>query len=191
VVTFVTLEVVDQLMTSPAPIAALVQREVRMAMMMRYDPFHELMHMRHRLFHQNLEQSYGPGVEADETESLGTSWCPSADVFEDSEGIALKLDLPEVAASDVDIQIEGNVLKLRGERKLERADKQEGYHRIERQYGNFARTFTLPSTVELGQITAESRDGVLRIFLPKKAETKARQIKVQTGAGMLREQQKQ
>jgi HSP20 family protein len=155
--------------------------------MIRYDPFHELMHMQHRLFHPNLEQSYGRGVEADETESLGTSWCPSTDIFEDSEGITLKLDLPEVVASDVDIQLEGNVLKLRGERKLERADKREGYHRIERQYGSFARTFTLPSTVEMGHITAESRDGVLRIFLPKKAETKARQIKVQTGAGMLRE----
>ena len=73
---------------------------------------------------------------------------------------------------------------MRGERKLERADKPEGYHRVERYYGSFGRTFTLPSTVEAGHITAVSRDGVLRIFMPKKTETKPRQIKVQTDSGL-------
>jgi len=73
---------------------------------------------------------------------------------------------------------------VRGERKLENADKQEGYHRVERSYGSFARRFTLPSTVEMGNVTAQSHDGVLRIFLPKKAETKPRQIKVQTDSSL-------
>jgi len=153
----------------------------------RYDPFRELMQMRqHWLFHQNqnFEQSYGPAVQAEETQSLGSTWSPLVDVFEDSEGITLKIELPEVDANDVDIQIEGNALTLRGERKLERADKQEGYHRIERNYGSFSRTFTLPSTVEVGDITAESRDGVLRIALPKKPETKSRQIKVRTESAL-------
>ncbi|MCA1825510.1 MAG: Hsp20/alpha crystallin family protein [Myxococcales bacterium] len=147
--------------------------------MIRYDPFRELMQLQHQLFHQNLEQSYG-AAEVEQTEQAAGTWSPLADVFEDSDGITLKLDLPEVDASDVEIQIEGNALKLRGERKLEQADKREGYHRIERYHGSFARTFTLPSTVEMEQITASSRDGVVRIFLPKKAETKPRQIKVQT-----------
>jgi len=71
-------------------------------------------------------------------------------------------------------------LTVRGERKLENVDKQEGYHRVERSYGAFSRRFTLPTTVETGNVMAQSRDGVLRIFLPKKAETKPRQIKVQT-----------
>jgi len=73
---------------------------------------------------------------------------------------------------------------LRGDRKLENADKQDGYHRIERYYGSFSRSFTLPSTVEVGHVTAQSRDGVLRIFLPKKAETKPRQIKVETDSSL-------
>ena len=82
-------------------------------------------------------------------------------MFEDNEGITLKVELPEVDANDVDIQLEGNALILRGERKLEHAEKREGYHRIERYYGSFSRSFTLPTTVELEHVTAQSRDGVL------------------------------
>jgi HSP20 family protein len=155
--------------------------------MMRYDPIREAMQqMRHQLFHSNLEQPY-----ADETPGTAAAWSPLVDVFEDGEGIVLKVELPEVAATDVDIQVEGNALTLRGERKLENADKQEGYHRVERSYGSFSRRFTLPSTVEMGNVTAQSRDGVLRIFLPKKAETKPRQIKVQTDSSLGSGMQKQ
>jgi HSP20 family protein len=153
----------------------------------RYDPFRELTQMqRHWLFHhnQNLDQLYARGVQGEEPQSVGSTWMPLVDVFEDNETITLKVELPEVDANDVDIQIEGNALTLRGERKLERADKQDGYHRIERNYGTFSRTFTLPSTVEVGDITAESRDGVLRIALPKKPETKSRQIKVRTDSAL-------
>ena len=140
----------------------------------RYEPFREAVHqMRHHLFHQHFDQPY------EETQAAAGSWSPLVDVFEDNEGITLKVELPEVDANDVDIQLEGNALTLRGERKLENGDKQEGYHRVERSYGAFSRRFTLPSTVETGTVTAQSRDGVLRIFLPKKAETKPRQIKVQ------------
>src|SRR2546425_1328747 len=156
-------------------------------MNMIHDPFRELTQMqRHWLFHhnQNLDQLYGRGVQGEETQSVGSTWAPLVDVFEDSETITLKVELPEVDANDVDIQIEGNALTLRGERKLENADKQEGYHRVERSYGSFARRFTLPSTVEMGNVTAQSRDGVLRIFLPKKAETKPRQVKVQTDSSL-------
>jgi len=103
-------------------------------------------------------------------------------VFEDAEGITLKAELPEVDAKDVEIQVEGNTLTLKGERKLEREDKREGYHRIERTYGAFNRTFTLPTTVDSEHITAESKDGVLRVFLPRKPETKPRQIKVAVAA---------
>ena len=106
------------------------------------------------------------------------TWSPAVDVFEDADGIMLKLELPEVEAKDVDIQVEGNTLTVKGERKLEREEKRENYHRIERTYGTFARTFTLPTTVDAEHITAESKDGVLRLVLPKKAETKPRQIKI-------------
>lgn len=147
----------------------------------RSDAVRELMQLRHhQLFHQQFEQPYGPG---EETRNMAGAWSPLVDVFEDSEGITLKVELPEVDANDVDIQLEGNMLTLRGERKLENADKQDGYHRIERYYGSFSRSFTLPSTVEMEHVTAQSRDGVLRIFLPKKAETKPRQIKVGVALG--------
>ena len=147
--------------------------------MTRYDPLREAMQqMRHHLFHQHFEQPY------EETQIVGGGWLPLVDVFADSDGLTLKVELPEVDANDIDIQLEGNALTLRGERKLENVDKQEGYHRMERSYGPFSRRFTLPSTVETGNVTAQSRDGVLRIFLPKKAETKPRQIKVQVDSNL-------
>src|SRR2546421_4526819 len=147
--------------------------------MVQYDPLREAMQqMRHHLSHQHFAQPY------EETRDTGGGWSPLVDVFEDSESITLKVELPEVDANDVDIQLEGNTLTLRGERKLENADKQEGYHRVERSYGSFARRFTVPSTVDTGNVTAQSRDGVLRILLPKKAETKPRQIKVQADSGL-------
>jgi len=145
----------------------------------RYDPLREaVQHMQHQLFHQHFEQPY------EETQGTGGGWSPLVDVFEDSEAITLKVELPEVDADDVDIQLEGNALTLRGERKLENVDKKEGYHRVERSYGNFSRRFTLPSTVETANVTAQSRDGVLRILLPKKAETKSRQIMVHTDSNL-------
>jgi len=140
----------------------------------RYDPFHQL---RHQLFHQHFDQPLD-GAEETRAPTSGT-WSPLVDVFEAKDGLTLKVELPEVDAKDVDIQLEGNALTLRGERKLENADKREDYHRIERYYGPFSRSFTLPSTIDLGNITAQGRDGVLRIFLPKKSETMPRQIKVE------------
>ena len=138
----------------------------------RYDPF---MQLRHQLFHQHFHESVDG---ADEIRGATATWSPLVDIFEDKEGITLKVELPEVDANDVDIQLEGNALLVRGERKLENADKRQDYHRIERYYGSFSRSFTLPSTVDLGNISAQGRDGVLRIFLPKKSETMPRQIKV-------------
>jgi HSP20 family protein len=113
------------------------------------------------------------------------------DVFESADAITIKVELPEVNARDVDIQIEGNALTLRGERSLENADKRDSYHRIERSYGPFSRTFTVPSTVDTENTSADCRDGVLRITLPKRAEIKPKQIKVQVaGAPALTEKTK-
>jgi HSP20 family protein len=143
----------------------------------RNDPFRDLLALQDHLF-RTFDSAYRGGRNEDLP--AATTWQPPVDVFEDAEGITLKVELPEVDAKDVEIQVEGNSLTLKGERKLEKEDKREGYHRIERTYGAFSRTFTLPNTVDVEHITAESKDGVLRIFLPKKAETKPRQIKVGT-----------
>jgi HSP20 family protein len=146
---------------------------------MGYDPFRQLLQLQDRVF-RTFDQPYGLGRGNVEPEvSVTGTWTPQVDVFEDAEGITLKVELPEVDAKEVEIQIEGNALTLRGDRRLEKADQRELYHRIERSYGPFSRTFTVPSTVETENTTAECRNGVLRIRLPKKAEIKPKQIKVQ------------
>src|SRR5258708_15230814 len=115
--------------------------------------------MRHQLYEQHFEQRYEQHFEQpyEDTQGTGGGWSPLVDVFEDSEGITLKVELPEVDANDVDIQLEGNALTLRGERKLENADKRESYHRIDRYHGALNRRFTLPTTVEGVNIPAQSR----------------------------------
>jgi HSP20 family protein len=140
----------------------------------RYDPFRDLFRLQDHLF-KTLGETYGSREES----GLTGAWTPLVDVFEDADAITLKVELPEVDAKDVDIQVEANQLTVRGERKLEKAENREGYHRIERTYGAFHRTFVLPPTVDAEHISAESKDGVFRVRLPKKPETKPRQIKVQ------------
>ena len=109
-------------------------------------------------------------------ESYG--WTPAVDVFEDTEGVTFKFDLPEVEGKDVDVRLEDGTLTVRGERKLEREEKREGYHRIERAYGTFARSFSLPATLDPEKVTAEHKNGVLRIFVPRRAEAKPKSINV-------------
>ena len=142
----------------------------------RNDPFRDLLS-----FQDQLYRAFDPAYRGrpQEEQAMTATWSPLVDVFEDKDGITLKVELPEVDAKDVEIQIEENRLTLKGDRQLEKAEERDGYHRIERTYGAFSRTFTLPNTVDVEHITASSKDGVLRIFLPKKAETKPRQIKVQ------------
>ena len=120
-----------------------------------------------------LENSLGLTRNA---ESFG--WTPTVDVFEDTEGVTFKFDLPEVDGKDVEVRLEDGTLSIRGERKLEREDKPEGYHRIERAYGTFARSFTLPPTLDQDKVNAEHKNGVLRIFIPKRAEAKPKSINV-------------
>jgi HSP20 family protein len=144
----------------------------------RHDPFRDMLQLQDQLF-RTFEGAYGQRG-GEETRELAT-WSPPVDVFEDNDAITLTVELPEIDPKDVDIRVEGNTLTLRGERKLERADQRDGYSRIERTYGAFSRTFTLPSSVDVDHIQAESKDGVMRLVLPKKPETKPRQIKVQVG----------
>jgi HSP20 family protein len=150
----------------------------------RSDPFRELFQLQDQLFRafdaqQGLRR--GTGTE----EGLGAAWQPAVDVYEDADSIQLEVEVPGVDPKDIEIQVEGNTLTIRGERKLEREDSRENYQRVERAYGAFSRTFTLPSIVDAEHISAEGRNGVLRVVLPKKAETKPRQIKVQPAASQL------
>ena len=146
-----------------------------MSSMIRWEPFRELATLRDRM--DRLFDQYSRGWGADE--GLETSlWNPPVDVYETHESIVIKADLPEVAPNEVDIAVEGNTLTVRGERKRESEINEKDYHRVERSYGTFARSFTLPATIDADKIEANFSQGVLKINLPKREESKPKQIKV-------------
>ena len=105
-------------------------------------------------------------------------YAPPVDVFEDAEGVTVTADLPGLDPKDVDVKVEDGTLSITGERKLEKEDRRDSYHRVERSYGTFVRSFSLPPTVDVEKIKAEHKNGVLRVFLPRREETKPRKVKV-------------
>ena len=107
------------------------------------------------------------------------SWTPAVDILERSDHIEILTDLPGFKADDVEVTVEDGVLTIRGERKFEEASEGETYHKVERSYGIFERTFTLPNSVDLGKIEARFADGEMRVVLPKREETKPRSVKVE------------
>lgn len=111
-------------------------------------------------------------------EDLGAGFYPPVDIYEDAEGVTITVEVPGIEAKDVDLRIENNVLTLRGERKLEREEKKDNYRRIERTYGTFSRSFTLPPIVDTEKVKAEAKNGLLMVHLPKREESKPRSIKV-------------
>jgi HSP20 family protein len=108
-----------------------------------------------------------------------TAWNPSVDIFENENEVVINAELPGMNAKDIEVKLENNVLMLKGERRFEKEAKEENYHRIEREYGVFSRTFALPTTVNADNVTAEYKDGVLKVILPKKEEIKPKPIKVE------------
>lgn len=106
-------------------------------------------------------------------------WSPAVDIVETEDALTLKADLPDVKTEDLDIRVENGTMTLRGSRKFEKDDSVKGYHRIERSYGEFVRSFALPPTVETDKVGAEYKNGVLTITLPKKETAKPRQVKVE------------
>ena len=145
----------------------------------RYDPFRDLRTLQeevNRLFSTNLTRAF-------DDEGIGRgAWAPTVDIYENKDQIVLEAELPGMKQEDFDLSIENNVITLRGERKFEKADETDNYHRVERSYGAFTRSFTLPQTVSAEGATAEYNNGVLRVTLPKREETKSRRIQV-TGTG--------
>jgi HSP20 family protein len=111
-------------------------------------------------------------------ESALTTWAPAVDIYEDGDNLVLKADLPDINEKDLDLRIENNTLTLRGERKFEKKVNEESYFRVERRYGSFSRSFSLPNTVNSEAIKAEYKSGVLTVVLPKREESKPKQIKV-------------
>ena len=144
----------------------------------RWEPFRDLVSLQDRMNRLFDDSFRGVGRAAEEDWALGGSWAPAVDIFEHEGNIVLKAELPGVDAKDVDIRVENNVLTLRGERKFDSEVKRDSYHRVERSYGAFSRSFTLPTVVDTGNIKAEFKEGVLRVTLPKREEAKPKQITI-------------
>ena len=148
-----------------------------MTVLTRWDPFREFTSLQDRmsrLFHD----SFG-----DREEALTTStFAPPVDVYEDEHNLTLKIEVPGIDEKDIDVRVENNTLTVHGERKFEKEEKEENYRRVERQYGSFTRSFTLPNVVDAEKVSANYDKGVLKITLAKKAEAKPKQIKVNVGS---------
>lgn len=143
----------------------------------RQDPFRDLAVLQDR-----MSRLFGDSYGAREEGVLST-WVPAVDIFEnEKKELVLKAELPDLAREDVAVTVENNTLTIRGERKFDAEVKKEQYHRIERAYGNFSRSFSLPTTVETGKIAAEFKHGVLTIRLPFREEAKPRSITIEVSA---------
>lgn len=148
-----------------------------MTVLTRWEPFRELSTLQDRM-NRLFNAQFGKVAE----ENLSAaSFMPPVDVYEDENNLQLKLEVPGVEEKDLDIRIENNFLTVRGERKFEKEEKEQNFHRIERRYGSFSRSFQLPTTVNSEDVRAEYVNGVLKINLAKRAEAKPKQIKVSIG----------
>jgi len=148
-----------------------------MTVITRWDPFREFNTLQDRM-NRLFRDSFSEGQEALTT----STFAPPVDVYEDEHNVTLKIEVPGIDEKDIEVRIENNTLTVHGERKFEKEEKEENYRRVERQYGSFTRSFTLPNTVDPENVQANYDKGVLKIKLAKKAEAKPKQIKVNVGS---------
>lgn len=118
------------------------------------------------------------GALAGQEEDSTRTWAPPVDIYENGDNLMLKAELPGINPNDVEVRVEDNTLYLKGERKFENEVKEQNYHRVERSYGTFARTFSLPNSVDADKVAANYQDGVLTLTMPKREEAKPKTIKI-------------
>jgi HSP20 family protein len=135
-------------------------------MSLTHDPFNSL-----RLFEDAVTRMLGEP-------RTSRPWSPAVDIVETENELVVKADLPDVQLEDIDVRVENGTLSLKGERKFEKDSADKGYHRIERSYGSFVRSFTVPSSVDTEKVSADYKNGVLTVTLPKKEAAKPKQVKV-------------
>jgi HSP20 family protein len=140
----------------------------------KYNPMRELRSMQEQMS-RLLDMAWNREPGEDMKEGV---WQPPVDIFEDKDSVVIKAELPGIDQKDIDIKIEESTLNIRGERKYEEDIRKENYHRVERFYGGFQRTFSLPNTIDQERVKASCDKGVLTVVLPKREETKPKQIKV-------------
>ena len=146
--------------------------------LVRWEPFQDLLAIQermNRLFDETLQRTRS----RDEEDISAGLWAPPVDIYETENEIVLKAELPEIDQKDIEIKVEDSTLTIRGERKFEQETKKENYHRIERAYGKFSRSFSLPNTIDQEKIKASYKDGILKLVMPKREEKKPKQITVE------------
>jgi HSP20 family protein len=148
-----------------------------MATIAHLEPFRGLSNLQNQ-FNRIFNESYRNQAD----DSALTTWAPAVDIYETPNELVVKADLPDVNEKDIDVRVENNLLTIRGERKFEKSVSEENYLRVERTYGAFSRSFSLPNTVNAEAIGAEYKNGVLTVNLPKREESKPRQVKVTVNA---------
>ncbi len=141
-----------------------------------WDPFREVVTL------QNRVNSLFRNLNEEDALLAAANFVPAVDIYEDAEKLVLKIEVPGIAEKDLDVRVEDHTLTVKGERKFESEEKEQNFHRIERQYGSFFRAFTLPSTVETESIKAGYNPGVLKLELKKKPEAQPKQIKINIAA---------
>jgi len=158
-----------------------------MTLLTGWESLRELSAMQDRMNRMNRVFRASHSPEGPQEALTTTTLAPPVDIYEDEHNIILKIEVPGIDEKDIDVSIQNNTLTVRGERKIEKDEKEENFHRVERQYGSFTRSFTLPSSVDPGQVSARCDKGVLKISLAKKAEAKPTQIKVNVGGAKVLE----
>ncbi len=154
-----------------------------MTLITRYDPFRELVTLQDRV--NSLFEGFSD-VSGKEQLAAGT-FVPPVDIYEDEQNLVLKLEIPGVNEEDLQVSLENNLLTVKGERKFEKEENEENFHRIERRFGTFTRTFRMPNTVDSDYTSASYDKGILKITLAKRAEAKPKQIKIGAGQQTLQQ----
>lgn len=141
----------------------------------RWDPFRDLVTLREKM--NRLFEDAASG-RTEDRELVSSTWAPAVDIYETEHEIILSAEVPGIEDKDIEIKLDDSTLTLRGERKFEKETEEENFHRIERAYGSFYRSFSLPNYVDQEKIRAEHEHGVLKVIMPKKQEAKPRQVKI-------------
>ena len=150
----------------------------------RWDPFRDLLTLRDKM-NRLFEETFS--LRGEEKDLISGTWTPAVDIYETENAVVLTAELPGMEEKDIQLKIEDNNLVLKGERKFEKETKEENYYRIERAYGSFYRSFTIPTAVDQEKITAEYNNGVLKVTMPKKEEIKPKEIKITRSKGKSKE----
>jgi|UniRef100_A0A7V6A2V9 HSP20 family protein len=146
--------------------------------LVQWKPFREVTRLRNEM-DRLWDEYFGPGRRA--LKPLEEAWMPAVDVSETADKITVRAEIPGMEAKDIDISMVGDTLTIKGEKKVEREEKEENYHLVERSYGSFSRSIKLPAAADADKVDATYKNGVLTVVLPKKEEVKPRTIEIKAG----------